>query len=278
MRLTDVQRTLSQIGLRPQPAAGQCFLLDESVAASMVTAAGVNAKDTVLEIGPGLGILTRQLLATGAQVIAVELDQRLATFLKRALAGQKNLTLVNQDIFKVNLPKLLTDGKYKLVANLPYGSTSLIFRNFLSLAPRPSSLTVMIQRDVADRITAEPGKLSTLGVTVQYYCQIENLFTVPPASFYPSPKVTSAVVHGHSLRPINPTEDQALFRIVRAGFAARRKFLANSLASALPLSAADITARLASLGFKPTVRAQEIPVGDWPKIQKILAQPPHQSV
>ncbi len=271
MTTEQVQRIVKKIGLRPQQAAGQNFLLDRSVAASMVSAADITSNDTVLEIGAGLGILTEELLAAGANVIAIELDHRLAAYLERKFSGQPKLRLIESDIFKVNLPTLLRDGQYKLVANLPYSATSLVFRNFLSLAPRPSSLTVMIQAEVAERITAEPGQLSVLAVMVQSYSQVERLFDVPPASFYPAPSVQSAVVYCHDLRPVNPEVDKQLFRLVRAGFAARRKFVVKNLAAVTHRPVEEIAQGIESLGLKTTVRAQEIPVELWPKIQKILS-------
>ncbi len=266
----QVQRTLRKIGLRPQTAAGQNFLLDESIVASMVAAADVQEDDIVLEIGPGLGILTKALLETGAKVVAVELDQRLAGYAQKQFVDRKNFTLITDDIFKVNLPELFEDGKYKLVANLPYSGTSLIFRNFLTLVPRPSSMTVMVQRDVAQRITAEPGDLSTLAVMVQYYSRPEQLFDVPAKSFFPVPNVTSTILHLDQLKPVGPDRDSTFFRIVRAGFSSRRKTLINSLAGSLRISPEEVTKKMANLSLKSTIRAQEISVETWVKIAEIF--------
>ncbi|MEK7637099.1 MAG: 16S rRNA (adenine(1518)-N(6)/adenine(1519)-N(6))-dimethyltransferase RsmA [Patescibacteria group bacterium] len=264
----EARRILRTIGLRPQQAAGQNFLLEERIAESMVDAAGIKDGQPVLEIGPGLGILTRALLHHGAKVIAVELDTRLYAYMKQAFKGQTRLRLINNDIFKVNLSELFKEGEYALVANLPYSATSLVFRNFLTLSPRPSSMTVMIQRDVAKRITARPGAMSLLALTVQHYCRPTCLFDVPPSSFFPAPKVTSSVVHGHDLRPVNPDFDRALFRLMRAGFSSRRKQLHNTIAATRRLESEVVIQHLASIGLPATVRPQELSLENWLSMAK----------
>ncbi len=270
MTVTKLKQLLKQIGLRPDQAAGQNFLLDETIAEQMVSAAGVSAGETVLEIGPGLGILTEALLNAGAEVIGVELDRRLAGYLQHHFAAHPGFQLVQNDIFRVNLNEHVHDGDYQLVANLPYSSTALVFRNFLTLVPRPNSLTVMVQREVAHRITARPGDLSTLAVMVQYYSQVERLFDVPAQKFYPVPAVESSVIHCHHLRPVQPS-DKKLFQVVRAGFSSRRKLLANSLAGSLRLPVAKVSSGLRKIGLSATARAQEIPVEIWPKIAKLVS-------
>ncbi|MBI5466761.1 MAG: ribosomal RNA small subunit methyltransferase A [Candidatus Kerfeldbacteria bacterium] len=270
MTRDDVQRILRQIGLRPQQAAGQNFLLNDDICQAMVDAAGVGPDDTVLEIGPGLGCLTDVLLATGARVVAVELDKRLAAYLRRKYRGQSKLILVEGDIFRVNLNDHLEDQGYKLVANLPYSGTSLIFRNFLTLRPRPTSLTTMIQSDVAKRITAEPGEMSLLSLLVQYYSVPHILMTVPATDFFPIPRVQSAVLHCEPVQTHDEDEAKQLFRLARAGFASRRKQLHNSLASSFHLTTADIDKHLDQVGIKPSRRAQELSVAEWLRLAKEL--------
>ncbi len=270
MKITQVQAILHEIGLRPQQAAGQNFLLDESICASIVSAAGVEPEDTVLEIGPGLGILTEALLETGAKIIAVEIDQRLYAYLKKKFRGQERLRLIHSDIFKVNLNTIIKEGEYKLVANLPYSATSLVFRNFLSLPPRPSNLTVMIQRDVAKRITAKPGDMSLLSLTTQFYSRPIMLFDVPPSSFFPIPKVTSSVLYCDDFQPLNPDQDKKFWQFVRAGFAARRKKLATTLATSLHIPAPKVAEAIESTGLHELVRAQELSLEQWLKLAKKL--------
>lgn len=270
MTAGEVKKILQRIGLRPQQAAGQNFLLDERVAESMVAAADVQADDVVLEIGPGLGILTAALLQTGAHVVAVELDQRLFNYLRRRWSGEKRLRLVNGDIFRLNLGQELGTTPYKLVANLPYSGTSLVFRNFLTLPPRPTSLTVMVQRDVAKRLTAQPGQMSLLALTTQYYCRPSILFDVTPNQFFPIPKVFSTVIHCDELQPVRPDVDAVVFRIIRAGFSARRKQLHKNLTSSLRLDHGRVTAAIEKTRLAPTVRAQELSLENWLTLAKVL--------
>ncbi len=267
----EVQGIFHTIGLRPQQAAGQNFLLDENVVESMVDAAGVEAGQKVLEIGPGLGILTRALLNRGAHVVAVELDARLYAYMKKKFKGQERLRVIHDDIFKVQLAKHFTEGEYKLVANLPYSATSLVFRNFLTLAPRPMSMTVMIQREVAQRICAGPGDMSMLALTVQYYSQPALLFDVPPAKFFPIPKVTSSIIHAEVLNKVETDADNALFAFMRAGFSSKRKKLSNSLSASLKISTSVIEAKMAKVSLKKEVRAQELSLENWVELKKIVS-------
>lgn len=268
MTRAEVLRLLKQTGLKPQTAAGQHFLLDETIAARMVEVAGVEAGDRVLEIGPGFGILTEALLNAGAEVIAVELDQRLATYLRKHYKHHPGLTLVQGDIFKVNLTEYVQDGEYKLVANLPYSATSLVFRNFLTLPPRPVSLTVMIQREVARRIAAAPGAHSVLSIISQYYATIDQIMDVPPELFFPVPAVVSSVVHCHHLHRPDPEEEKRFLRMVKIGFSARRKQLKNALSAGLHLSSSNIVETLEKMGISPQIRAQDLRIQDWLKLAK----------
>lgn len=270
MTRADVQRILKRIGLRPQQAAGQNFLLNDDVCQAMVDAAGVGPDDTILEIGPGLGALTAVLLASDAKVVAIELDRRLAAYLRQQFRGRANLTLIEGDVFQVNLNDYLTDQGYKLVANLPYSGTSLIFRNFLTQSPRPISLTTMVQADVAKRIAAEPGDMSLLSLLVQYYSVPHLLTTVPPTDFYPVPHVQSAVLHCEPVRTPDPAEAEQLFRVARAGFSSRRKQLHNSLAASLHRRVPDIDKLLDAVGIKPSRRAQELTLEEWLQLAKKL--------
>ncbi len=269
----EVQRILTQIGLHPQQAAGQNFLLDETVVQAMTAAAEVKADDTVLEIGPGLGLLTEALLDTGTTVVGVELDRRLFSYLQRRFQGQKKLQLIHGDIFRINLNDRLVDGQYKLVANLPYSATALVFRNFLTLPPRPSVLTVMIQKEAAERIMAKPGAMSLLSLLAQYYSHPHLLLTVPPARFYPTPKVQSAVLQCVDVRSPDAAESATVFRIARAGFSSRRKQLRNSLAAGLHLAPVEVDERLRRAGIDPTTRAQALSVDNWRELARAGLNP-----
>lgn len=265
-----VIKKIKQLGLRPQRAAGQHFLIDQSVVKRMVAAAEVTAQDTVLEIGPGFGVLTTELLQTGAKVIAVELDKRLASSLRQTFRGQKNFQLIEDDIFNVRLDELFQAGKYKLVANLPYSSTSLILRNFLTLPPQPISLTVMIQKEVAERVAAQPGFMSLLSLMAQYVSQPKLLFPVPRTSFEPPPEVTSMVIQLSQIVVPDPAEMERVFRLARAAFAGRRKQLHNTLGNALSKKPDEIEQLLTKQGISPQTRPQELSVDDWRRLANHL--------
>lgn len=270
MTKADVQKLLRETGLRPDRAAGQHFLLDETVVERMADLAQVKKNETVLEIGPGFGVLTKTLLRRGAKVIAIELDQRLATFLKSELADEKNATIVQGDVFRVRLDELVSDGKYKLVANVPYSATSGIFRQFLSQAPRPTSMTVLIQREVAQRIVAPPGEMSLLSLSVQYYGRPQLGFSVEPGAFVPIPAVYSAVVHVSDIHPGEASAEK-MFRLARMGFAGRRKQLQNSLAAGLHRPATEVADILLKTGIAPEIRPQELSVQNWLTLAKSIS-------
>ncbi len=270
MTRSQIIRLLKQTGLKPQTAAGQHFLLDETIPERMVEVAEVVAGDRVLEIGPGFGILTEALLNAGAEVVAVELDRRLAAYLRRRFKGHPGLTVVENDIFRVNLNEFFVDGDYKVVANLPYSATSLIFRNFLTLSPRPSSLTVMIQREVARRLTAKPGEHSILSIVSQYSATIESVFDVSPEMFFPVPAVVSSVVHCSNLKTHTESEMNEFLRMVKIGFSARRKQLKNTLAAGTKLEMGKVEEILKKSNISPTLRAQDLTIKDWQTLSKNL--------
>lgn len=267
MNRAEVQKRIREIGLRPQKAAGQNFLLDEDVCREMIEIAEVTSSDTIVEVGPGLGVLTEPLLATGAHVIGIELDVRLANFLRHRLKNRKNFTLLESDVFKVNLHEHAQDFGYKVVANLPYGVTSLFFRNLVTLVPRPSRMTVMIQKEVAERMVAEPGKMSLLSLMIQHYTEATFVMTVPKTSFWPAPEVTSAII---DVRPIQPAPDpalsQAIFRLARTAFSGRRKTLSNSLTAIYPKNKEKVIKTLDSIGISPTARPQDLKLEEWEKM------------
>jgi 16S rRNA (adenine1518-N6/adenine1519-N6)-dimethyltransferase len=222
----------------------------------------------VLEIGPGLGLLTGGLLASGAAVTAVELDRGLAAFLRDrfepALDGGA-LRLIEGDALDQDLVHLL-EPPYDVVANLPYHITSPILHALLGEAPRPRRLVLMVQREVAERIAAPPGKMSYLSVFVQYHARVRVALRVPPAAFEPEPAVDSAVIVVEPFDAddrLGPEDEEALWRLVQAGFRERRKMLHNVLARQLPVDAGRVAAALAASGIDPDRRPQTLAVGEW---------------
>jgi 16S rRNA (adenine1518-N6/adenine1519-N6)-dimethyltransferase len=266
-----VRRQLRDEGLRARHSLSQNFLADPDVLQSILDLAAPESGRRILEVGPGLGILTGGLLDGGASVTAVELDRRLAERLSRVRAEaiqSGGLRLVQGDILDQRIPGLM-EPPYEVVANVPYHITSPILHRFLGLAPRPERLVLMLQREVAERISAAPGDMSYLSVFVQFHAAVRIAFNVPRDAFEPAPDVESAVVE---IVPLDPTgenprlsaEDEAgLWRVVQAGFRERRKKLHNVLARQLPLTGAQAQAALDATGIDGNRRPQTLGVDEW---------------
>lgn len=252
---------------------GQHFLNNPAIVTDIVNSSQIDESTTVLEIGPGGGVLTEELCAKAKRVLSIELDEKLADNLKEKFANQKNLELIFADILQINLPQLLKEREiknYKVVANIPYYITSKIIRLFLETSHQPESLTLMVQKEVAQRIVAKPGQMSKLSASVQYYAQAEILFAVKKENFDPPPEVDSSVIKIFNLRKIDKDIDKQFFKIVRAGFCARRKTLINNLSNSLHIDKQKIAADLATLGLSPQTRAQELSIENWLKLSQLL--------
>lgn len=273
----------------PSRKSGQNFLVSEKVLHSIVQSAQLKEDDVVLEIGAGFGTLTAELLKTAQKVVAVELDKRLVKALKKLALLNKNLKVVEGDIFKQwpVVSRQLTDLSYKLVANLPYNITSLVLRNFLEQKPRPKEMTVLVQKEVAERVVAKPGQMSLLAVAVQFYGQPEIMKIVSKDNFWPRPEVDSAVlkIQGisglthHSLRQgeaggdnkgyqwlLGDVDIKKFFSVVKTGFSAKRKQLHNNLAAGWRISNKKAKEILSQSGINPTCRAQDLSIENWAKI------------
>lgn len=224
---------LSRFKLRADKKLGQNFLADESVVKRIAAAAELSASDTVLEIGPGIGTLTQGLAESGAKVVAVELDKRLLPVLDVTLEGYDNVRIVSGDILKIDIFKEVGAGGFKVCANLPYYITTPIIFALLEKKLPMERLVVMVQKEVALRMTARPdGKdYGALSVAIQYYTDPEIAFTVPPTSFIPEPAVESAVIvcRRRKVPPVTVENEELFFRVIRAAFSLRRKMLSNSL-------------------------------------------------
>ena len=265
-----VRRLLREQGLRASHARSQNFLADPDVLQAILDLAGTGPGERVLEIGPGLGILTGGLLDGGATVTAIELDRGLAAYLRIRFAeplAAGRLTLVEGDALDQELLTIV-EAPFEVVANLPYHVTSPILHRLLGGRPRPRRLVLMLQLEVAERIAAAPGSMSYLSAFVQYHAEVEIARRVPASAFEPAPKVESAVV---VLRPREdvplgepggPPEDR-LWRLVQAGFRERRKMLRNVLPRQLPIDQATADAALAGIGIAGDRRPQTLSVDDW---------------
>jgi 16S rRNA (adenine1518-N6/adenine1519-N6)-dimethyltransferase len=281
-----VRRQLRDEGLRARHSLSQNFLADPDVLQSILDLAAPEPGRRILEVGPGLGILTGGLLEGGAHVTAVELDRRLAERLARTRAEAIEsgaLRLVQGDILDQKIPGLV-EAPYEVVANVPYHITSPILHRFLGVAPRPERLVLMLQREVAERISAAPGDMSYLSVFVQFHAAVRIAFAVPRDAFEPAPDVESAVVEIRPLDPsgerprLSPADEENLWRVVQAGFRERRKKLHNILARQLPLSGAEVEAALAAAGIDGNRRPQTLSVDEWLALRITLAALPGEAV
>jgi len=252
--------------LRPRKRLSQAFLEDQRVAAAIVRAAKLDAHTDVLEVGPGLGVLTRELAKAAGKVVAIEIDAELAEALK--LEGIANLAVITEDVLKVQ-PESYFEQPYTVVANLPFHITSPALRHLLSAGPPfAERLVVMVQAEVADRIAAQPGDMSALAVAIQTQADVKIVQRVAAEAFYPRPKVDSAVLLLEPLkdRTVQREELPEFVELVQAGFKQPRKTLANSLADGLAISKQAATARLERAKIDPGLRPQALEITDWVRI------------
>jgi 16S rRNA (adenine1518-N6/adenine1519-N6)-dimethyltransferase len=254
---------------------GQNFLINKAITQRIVQSANLTPLDFVLEIGPGKGILTEELAKHASKVVAVEIDKELSNLLSNKFGNKKNIKIIEGDILKINARALLRSStpKYKIVANLPYYITSPIIRIFLESEFPPNEMILMVQKEVAERIVEKPGKMSILSVAVQYYARPEILFYVSKENFEPIPEVDSAVIritcnmeHETSGRDFN----RKFFRVVRAGFCAKRKTLVNNLANSFHLNKKEVEEKIRKSRLSLKVRAQELSIEDWKKLALIF--------
>ena len=243
---------------------GQNFLIDRNVARRIVAAAAIDPSDEILEIGPGRGALTRLLVEKASRVVAVELDDALAADLPARIGNADVLTVVQQDALEFE-PSSHFHSLYKLVANLPYYVATPLVRRFLTVQQAPSELVVMVQKEVADNMTADPGRMGLLSVMVQLYASAKTLFSVPPKAFRPQPKVASAVVRLEPLaRPAIPVGDTDKFiSFVAAGFRAPRKQIHNSLRLGLQSQPQVVAKALQNVGIEGVRRPATLSLDEW---------------
>lgn len=300
---TRVRAALRALELRPTREMGQNFLVDADALAKIVGAAELSPADTVIEVGPGLGVLTWELLRRAGRVISVELDKRLAERLSHELAHEPGFTLVQGDILRQKPSELLADHHpptaaglpdqqplssvvgghplYKVVANLPYAITSAALRHFLEAAPPAGLVVVLVQWEVAERIAAGPGDMSVLAHSVQIYAAPEIVARVPAASFVPAPAVDSAVLRLRVReRPAVDIPPSALLRLVKAGFLQARKKISNALPTGLAAMGERVekeraAAALAAAAIDPARRAETLTLEEWARLYRALYPTPN---
>lgn len=265
-----------------QKKFGQNFLIDTHVLEKIISAAGITKDDCVLEIGPGIGTMTQYLAENAGHVVAVEIDRNLIPILKETLADYDNATVINEDILRVDIKALAEEyngGKpIKVVANLPYYITTPIIMGLFESGVPIDNITVMVQKEVADRMKEGPGSkdYGALSLAVQYYAEPEIVANVPPNCFIPRPNVGSAVIRltRHKEMPVEVKDPALMFKIIRASFNQRRKTLQNGLGNApeLPYTKEQIAAAIAEMGLTPTIRGEALSLAQFAQLSDILGE------
>ena len=276
---TYTRAVLEAHGFSFQKKYGQNFLIDGNVLDKIIDAAGITKDDFVLEIGPGIGTMTQRLCEEAREVVAVEIDKTLIPILDDTLSSYKNWTVINQDILKLDINEIAqekNDGKpIKVVANLPYYITTPIIMGLFESHVPLESITIMIQKEVADRMQTGPGskEYGALSLAVQYYSNPEIVCEVPPSCFMPQPKVSSTVISlkCHHNPPVE-CDEKLLFQIVRASFNQRRKTLQNGLSNGLHYSKEQIAEAIEKAGFSPTIRGEALSLEDFARLTNILKE------
>lgn len=262
MLIQSLKKELKSHSLSPSKGLGQNFLTDRGALASIIGSSEVKKNDVVVEVGPGTGILTKELLRNVRKVIVFEKDARMCQILKETLSEFKNLEVIHGDFLKnqYKFPK-----KYKVVANIPYYITSPLIKYFLEIRNRPEFLILMVQKEVARRICANPPNMSILAASVQFYAKAEIIRYVSKNSFWPKPKVDSAIIKITPLINANrkPINADIFFRVVKAGFSHPRKQLAGNLSSGLKMRKDEMEKILKDYRINPQQRAETLSVGDW---------------
>ncbi len=280
--LAQTRTLLRRYNLRAKKGLGQNFLVDDDVLASILQAANLKPTDTVIEVGPGLGLMTAALAKNAAWVIAIELDNRLAGLLNENLPSD-NIVVINRDVLGTDTAALLQGRApgfppaftgYKVVANLPYYITQPVIRHFLEAPVKPDVMVLMVQKEVAQVICAGPGDRSMLSIAVQFYGKPEIVTKVPAAAFFPAPDVDSAVVKitVHQDPPVDVDNVDGFFKFVRAGFSAARKQVANSLTKGLGLPKPAVRQMLAKAGIAPERRAETFTLEEWAELYSIFSR------
>ena len=268
----DASAVLKRFHLRADKSLGQNFLQDPSALKNIALAADIQEDDHVLEIGPGLGSLTRYLAVSAREVTAVELDPDMLAPLQAVLTPYQNVRVVHGDILKTPITEVISEPNYLVAANIPYYITSAVIRHLLESESKPRRIVLTIQKEVAERICADPGDLSLLALSVQVYGSPNLVSIIPAAAFHPAPKVDSAILRVDIYdEPLIPKEWlKSFFKLIKAGFAQKRKTLRNSLSAGLHVSTKDSESLLASAGIDVMRRAETLSIDEWKKLCEVF--------
>ena len=275
LSIEEIKNALQEADLKVLKSLGQNFLIDEKALEDIVAAAELESDGVVIEVGPGMGVLTFALASKCQRVIAIEKDRKMSKFLRKEILkkfGEKsNIEIVNEDILKINLPEFLKARgvtKYKLVANIPYYITSPIIKLFLGTEAPPESMVMLVQKEVAERICAKKGDMSILALSVVLYGEPSMIRKVGSASFYPAPKVDSCILKIENIGKKYPDEDyREIFRFIKMGFSSKRKKLVNNLSAGMKLSKDEVEKILVSCDIDKDTRAQDLQAADWVRVK-----------
>ena len=272
--ISDMFKRMSEYGIKPVKSLGQNFLLDNNTIEKIIDAANITANDLVIEIGPGAGSLTKKLAKRAGNLIAIEIDKKLIPLLNDVMAGVSNFELINADILKIDIKSQILDKypnytSYKVVANLPYYITTSIIMGILESDNPPSSLIVMMQKEVAERMAAGPGNKTygSLSVVSGYYCRVKKIMDVSPNCFYPKPAVSSSVIRMdvRDNPEVTIDNERFFFKLIKSAFAQRRKKVSNSISNTLGLNInkIDIEILLEDMGLVADIRAERLSIQDF---------------
>ncbi len=270
--LNQIKEICSKYDITPSKSKGQNFLIDQNIVKKIIDAAEIKKDETVVEVGPGVGVLTEDLIKAAKKVVAVEVDKKILEFLRVQFLAEKKLEIIGEDILRLNKKEAgLNNFKYKVVSNLPYNITSKFLRLSLEQEPKPSEMILMVQKEVAKRIVAKAGDMSLLSLSCQFYSQPEILFFVSRNSFWPIPDVDSAVIKLKLFSNLDEKIDEStLFKIARMGFSSKRKQLHNNFSAGLKINSEKAKEIITGEGFDEKVRAQDLSVIDWIKLTQGL--------
>lgn len=280
---STIRQIKEKYGFRLTKSLGQNFLTDKNIIDSIIEGAGIGSEDLVIEIGPGIGVITYEASLTARRVIAVEIDKNLIPILQETLAERDNIQIINEDILKTDINRIIEDAKaidpqikgVKIIGNLPYYITTPIIMKLLEEGVNADGITIMMQKEVADRIKAAPGTKAygALSIAVQYYCAVESVVNVPKEVFVPQPKVDSTVLTLKILmdRPVEDVDREIFFAVVKAGFGQRRKTLNNSLTGVGGVSKEIAAQALSEAGIDPSRRAETLSLQEFAKLSNQVA-------
>ena len=269
----DVHKLLKKHQIRPRKSLGQNFLTDQKSLQKIVQIAQIDQRDSVLEIGPGLGNLTFLLAACAKEVTAVEIDPNLIPILQSIFANTGNVHVIQGDILNMRISEIIQRPEYVVAANIPYYITSALFRHLLEAGNRPARMILTVQNEVAERICAQPGEMSLLALSVQVYGRPEIKAKIPASAFYPQPEVDSAVVRVDlfDTLPIESGQLNLFFRLAKAGYSQKRKTMRNALSAGMAWSKESTSEYLDQAGIDPQRRAQTLSLSEWIILTGVMA-------